>query len=116
MNLLLRKSSKYACYLSVELQPNELGYTVSITSLPDKKQPKTIYMHQITVDLAISALDYQSYYSGQIKQVVAYTTDGRRVRFPANILQHVVSHEGVYGRFQINFSDKGKFLSIQRFL
>src|SRR5690554_7425396 len=116
MNLQLRKSSKCACHLSVKIQPNKLGYTVSITSLPDKKPPKTISMHQITVDLAISALDYQSHYSGQIKQVVAYTTDGRRVRFPANILQHVVSHEGVYGRFQINFSDKGKFLSIQRLL
>ena len=73
-------------------------------------------MNQITVDLAVSAQDYQSYYSGQIKQVVAYTVDGRRVRFPANILQHVVSHEGVYGRFQIDFDNEGKFLSIVRVL
>lgn len=73
-------------------------------------------MNQITVDLAVSAQDYQSYYSGQIKQVVAYTVDGRRVRFPANILQHVVSHEGVYGRFQIQFDGEGKFLSIVRVL
>lgn len=73
-------------------------------------------MNQITVDIAVSAQDYQSYYSGQIKQVVAYTVDGRRVRFPANILQHVVSHEGVYGRFQIDFDNEGKFLSIVRVL
>lgn len=73
-------------------------------------------MPQIVVDIAVSAHDYQSYYSGQIKQVVAYTVDGRRVRFPANVLQHVVSHEGVYGRFQIDFDDEGKFLSIVRVL
>lgn len=71
-------------------------------------------MSEIVVDLAISPSAYQHYYSGQIKQVVATSVDGRTVRFPANILQHVVGHDGVYGRFAIYFDDSGRFQSIER--
>ena len=69
---------------------------------------------RIVVDLAISALDYQHYYSGRIRQVVAHTADGRTVRFPANILQKVVGYDGVYGRFAIEFDDQGRFQRIVR--
>ncbi len=69
-------------------------------------------MPSIVVDLALSAQDCQGYYLGQIKQVVARTVDGRNVRFPANILQKVLTHDGVYGRFEIEFDDQGKFVAI----
>ncbi len=69
---------------------------------------------RIVVDLAISADEYVSYYRGHIKYVVATALDGRQVRFPANILQKIVGHEGVYGRFAIQFDDNGKFQSVQR--
>jgi len=69
---------------------------------------------RIVVDLAISALDYQHFYSGRIRQVVAHTADGRTVRFPANILQKVVGHDGVYGRFAIEFDEQGRFQRIVR--
>lgn len=71
-------------------------------------------MPRVTVDLAISPSDYMLFYGGHIKQVVARTPEGRTVRFPANILQHVVGHEGIYGRFDIDFDDQGRFLSISR--
>lgn len=71
-------------------------------------------MSVIVVDLAISAEQYLSYYTGQVKTVVGRSVDGRTVRFPANILQHVVSHEGVYGRFAIEFDAYGKFVQIKR--
>lgn len=73
-------------------------------------------MPSIVVDIALSANDYQSYYSGQIKQVVAQTVDGRTVRFPASILQKVLTHDGVYGRFVIEFSATGKFVAITPWL
>lgn len=66
------------------------------------------------VDLAISADDYLSFYRGRIHSVVATTVDGRRVRFPANILQKVIGHDGVYGRYAIQFDADGKFQHIQR--
>ncbi|MDK2777457.1 MAG: DUF2835 domain-containing protein [Pseudomonadota bacterium] len=69
---------------------------------------------RIVVDLAITAAEYQRYYSGSVRQVLAHTSDGRRVRFPANILQQVVDHSGVHGRFAIDFSADGKFLGISR--
>lgn len=69
---------------------------------------------RIIVDLAVSADDYQLYYSGRVKQVVATAADGRVVRFPANILQQVVTHHGVYGRFAIEFDQQGRFLRIVR--
>jgi hypothetical protein len=68
----------------------------------------------ITVDLAISADEFLRYYNGSAKLVCAIATDGRRVQFPANVLQRVVSRDGVYGRFQIEFSRDGKFLNIER--
>lgn len=69
---------------------------------------------RIVVDLSIPASDYLQYYSGQVKFVVARSTDGRNVRFPASVLQQVVGHDGVQGRFVIEFSAEGRFLGITR--
>jgi len=71
-------------------------------------------MQRIVLDLAISAQEYQRFYRGQVKQVVARALDGRNVRFPASVLQQVVQHEGIYGRFAIEFDDQGKFQRIVR--
>ncbi len=69
---------------------------------------------RIVVDLAISADEYLAYYKGSARQVVAKATDGRIVRFPASILQRMVGHEGIYGRFAIDFDDDGRFCSVSR--
>ncbi|WP_430462679.1 DUF2835 domain-containing protein [Thalassolituus sp. LLYu03] len=71
-------------------------------------------MQQIVVDLSINAHEYQRYYSGQVRVVVARSLDGRTVRFPASVLQQVVSYDGVQGRFAIRFTGDGKFHSIER--
>lgn len=68
----------------------------------------------ICVDLAISADDYVKFYQGAVTQVSAVATDGRRIQFPAGILQPFVSREGIYGRFLIEFNDVGKFQKIHR--
>ena len=69
---------------------------------------------RIIVDLNISATEYQRYYSGAARFVAAYALDGRTVRFPANVLQQVVTHDGVQGRFAIEFSADGRFQGITR--
>ena len=46
--------------------------------------------------------------------VVAYALDGRRIQFPARILQPFVQHQGVSGYFRITFNQQGKFQSIAR--
>ena len=70
----------------------------------------------IIVDLAISADEYLRFYQGSAKLVSAIAIDGRRVQFPANILQKMVSREGIYGRFIIEFDQSGRFQKIQRLI
>ena len=68
----------------------------------------------IIVDLAISADEYLRVYQGSAKLVSAIAIDGRRVQFPANILQKMVTREGIHGRFIIEFSAEGKFQRIEK--
>lgn len=68
----------------------------------------------VVVELAISGDELLRYYNGSARLVSAIASDGRRVQFPASVLQKVVSRDGVYGRFRIDFSQQGKFLSITR--
>ena len=71
-------------------------------------------MNSILVTLHISPQDYIKQY--QIPGVMVHThaSDGRRVQFPASILKPFLLHEGIHGRFRINFSQNGKFKSIER--
>lgn len=69
---------------------------------------------RIILDLHISAAEYLRYYSGSASRVVATSIDGRTVQLPANILQKVVGHDGIHGRFAIIFSEAGKFEAIER--
>ena len=71
-------------------------------------------MQSLVVNLNIPADEYLRMYQGEVQDVLAYAVDGRRVRFPARILQRFVSREGVYGRFQIKFDKSGRFLKIAR--
>lgn len=71
-------------------------------------------MPQVTVTLAIDADTYQRFYAGGVRDVVATLADGRTLRFPAGILRHVVTHDGVNGRFVIRYSNEGKFTGIER--
>lgn len=71
-------------------------------------------MSVIQVDLRISAEEYQQLYAGAVRDVLAYAHDGRRVRFPARILQPFVTHSGIEGRFLIHFSADNKFQKIER--
>ena len=69
---------------------------------------------QLVVDIHIDADELQRMYSGSARAVLAISNDGRRVRFPINILQPFVSHDGVHGRFSICYDAKGRFSTIQR--
>ncbi len=68
----------------------------------------------IILDMYISSDDYLRYYNGEVKTVVATAVDGRKVSFPANVLQCVVTHEGIRGRFAISFTSEGRFEKIER--
>jgi hypothetical protein len=71
-------------------------------------------MPEIQVKLAISAERFQVYYSGRVRHVIAKAADGRRVQFPAKLLQQFLSHNGVHGTFVISYGEDGRQQSIRR--
>ena len=68
----------------------------------------------VSVNLHISAEEFLKLYKGSAKSVVTKSVDGRRIRFPARILQPYVTKNGVEGSFKIYFDEKGKFKWIDR--
>ncbi len=69
---------------------------------------------RMRVVLNISSYQLSEYYEGAVDSVVARATDGRTVKFPANILRSVVQDDGVYGMFELTFDKFNKFVSIRR--
>lgn len=72
-------------------------------------------MHQrLHVVLKIPAHKLLYYYEGEVDTVVAEATDGRIIRFPANISRSVVQSDDVHGTFELTFDEHHKFVSISR--
>ncbi len=70
--------------------------------------------HSICFRLSISTDKYLSYYKGLVNGVSVKAEDGRQIRFPANAVQRFLSHEGIYGRFEIHFDENNKLVGIER--
>lgn len=66
------------------------------------------------MQLHISPDEFQRLYEGTAKEVSARSIDGRRVRFPANVLRPFVTHIGISGLFRIQFSDDNRFQQIEK--
>lgn len=64
--------------------------------------------------LDITAEQFKNYYSQNINSIIATSHDGRRVQFPANILQPYVSHTGVQGTFSLTIDSNARLKSICR--
>lgn len=71
-------------------------------------------MTSIDVQLRIAADEYLKLYRGVARTIIAKSTDGRTVRFPAGVLQPFVTHKGVEGLFRIQFDADNRFQSINK--
>lgn len=71
-------------------------------------------MKSVIINLTIAPEEYQRWYQGAAQDVLAYTVDGRSVRFPAPILRRFVTREGIRGRFRITFDHHNRFQDIKR--
>ena len=71
-------------------------------------------MPTIRFTLAISAEDYLRFYQGAARNVSAVADDGSRVKFPAEHLRPFVMHEGVSGRFELEFDETYKFIALRK--
>ena len=67
---------------------------------------------QYIVELAISKQELLKYYRGAASQISAVATDGQTVLFPVTAIQPFVTHEGVFGRFQLQVNSQGRLLKI----
>ena len=68
---------------------------------------------RIRFRLAISAERYLAYYQGSAQEVVVRSDDNKVVRFPASALRKFVTHDGIYGSFEIIFDENNKLIAIQ---
>jgi hypothetical protein len=64
--------------------------------------------------LAIPAEKYLSVYKGHAKTISTLSIDGRRVEFSAEKVRRFLTHDGVYGVFEMEISTDRKFLGIKR--
>ncbi len=71
-------------------------------------------MPRIEIDLDIGADDYLLHYRVPGVFVQTRARDGRRIRFPARLLQPFVGHSGVRGRFVIEYDEGGRCQSVRR--
>ncbi len=71
-------------------------------------------LNAVLVNLSISPDEYQRWYQGSARDVLAHTVDGRSVRFPAHILRQFVTLQGVRGRFRISFDEQNRFQKIEK--
>lgn len=71
-------------------------------------------MPEIRFRLNISPEQYLSYYQGAVRNVIATSSDGRRVQFPADRLRPFVTHDGVRGEFVLEFDADNRFVALRR--
>ncbi len=66
------------------------------------------------IHLNITTIEFLNYYTKNISTVIATSHNGKRVQFPANVLQSFVTHSGVQGTFKLVIDENTKFKSISR--
>ncbi len=71
-------------------------------------------MPKIRVALNLPPHKLLAYYEGVAGEVLAKTSDGRTIRFPARVLRQFVTTNGVVGSFFITYDRHKKFVAIER--
>jgi hypothetical protein len=71
-------------------------------------------MPSLVFDIALSAERMRLVYQGVANRIVVQSRDGRSVSVPAHHFRPFLTHVGVYGSFELEFSVNGKLLSLKR--
>ena len=83
--------------------------------MPLTLSPSSNSMSQtIQFYLELSYDEFTAVYTGQAKNVITKSFDGRTVRFPADILKPYLTRAGIKGTFNINFDSNHKFTSLEK--
>lgn len=62
----------------------------------------------------MSAEKYMAYYKGKAGYIMAQSLDNRKVTFPASAIRSFLTHEGIFGLFEIHFDEKNKLIEIKK--
>ena len=90
---------------------SERSYCISGDYWMSKETDKVI------VKIDLSAQKVELFYAGRVQSVQAYTSDGRTVSIPINILTKYVTPGGIFGTFEIEYTNLGarkKFKRIRK--
>lgn len=71
-------------------------------------------MPSLLLDVALSAERLRTVYQGRANRILLQSRDGRRVSVPAHHFRTFLTHEGVYGSFELEFSQAGELLGLRR--
>ncbi len=71
-------------------------------------------VNRIAFSLSIDREQWLHFYSGHASAVRIVTENGKSLQLPASALRPFILHDGVHGRFEINFDQYNKLLSIDR--
>jgi hypothetical protein len=69
---------------------------------------------KIRFKLNLSADQYLKVYQGLAKTITTLADDGRRIAFPAQNIKPFLSHEGIYGHFEMELTPANKFVAIKK--
>jgi len=68
----------------------------------------------LIVDISIDKDELVKLYDGRARFIHATARDGRSVRFPANIMNKFILHDGIQGSFKVTFDSDHKFKNVIR--
>lgn len=71
-------------------------------------------MPTLLIDVALPADRLKAVYQGHANRIQLRSRDGRSVNLPAYHLKPFVTENGVYGSFELHFSNEGKLISLRR--
>lgn len=71
-------------------------------------------MHKAVFSISLSSEQVLQYYKGQKHRVRVKTREGFSMSLPYDILLKHVTREGIYGTFEIHYSDDGKLGDLRR--
>lgn len=69
---------------------------------------------RIRFNIALDADKYLSYYKGNARNIVVRSEDNRSLKFPASAVRKFLTHDGIFGLFEIQFDDNKKLIEIIR--
>lgn len=70
--------------------------------------------HCIRFHLALPAEKYLAYYQGKARDIVVRSEDNRNIKFPASAIRNFLTHDGIFGLFEIQFDENNKLIRIKQ--